>query len=113
MRSRLSALIAMGFPRGEWEPAGIGRFRAKTHGPIVRIHSSAVLYIADSPEERFKIAACGGFAPSQGSIPDTFGTAAQATTIGGCVYHRVIDLFKKPLAHPCLSNNLESGGQTY
>jgi hypothetical protein len=52
------------------------------------------LYITDFPEERFKIAACGGFAPSQGSIP--VGTAAQATTIGGSVYHRVIDLFKKP-----------------
>jgi hypothetical protein len=32
LRSRLSALIAIGFPRGERKPAGIGRFRAKTNG---------------------------------------------------------------------------------
>jgi hypothetical protein len=47
------------------------------------------------------------------SIRDTFGTAARAITIGGSVHHRVIDLFKKPAGSSCLSNSLESGGQTY
>ena len=28
------------------------------------------------------------------SIPDTFGTAARAITIGGSVHHKVMDLFK-------------------
>ena len=47
------------------------------------------------------------------SIRDTFGTAARAITIGGSVHHRVMACSKNPPAHPCLSSNLESGGQTY